>query len=272
MAAPALPLEAVDVEKAFGRKTPFANHRTVVLDRINFRLEPGEILCLLGPSGCGKTTLVNLIMGITVPSSGEVRVMGEKAPFSTTRKRIGFMPQEDALYNDITAADNLRFFGTMYGLSGSELIARMNDMLAFTRLEEHQNKLVAQFSGGMKRRLSLGIALIHNPDLLVLDEPTVGLDPEHRRRIWDEFHTLSKAGKALIVTTHIMDEANRCHRIAMMRDGRIIAQGTPAELLSRTGTTALEEAFLALAADSHNQPSAANNSSASAEEKEVPHA
>lgn len=240
-------ISMIDVTKSFGRKGAFS-HPATILDRMDLSIQRGEILCLLGPSGCGKTTLVNLIMGITVPNEGEVRVLGEQAPFPTARKRIGFMPQEDALYDDINAEGNLRFFGTLYGLKGSRLAAQIDTMLTFARLTGDRRKLVRHFSGGMKRRLSLGVALMHDPDLLVLDEPTVGLDPEHRRRIWDEFRALRATGKTLLVTTHVMDEALRCDRIAMMKGGRIIALGSPDDLLARTNTTALEDAFLALEA------------------------
>lgn len=239
------PIEITDVVKTFGGKQPWS-HGATVLDHIDMQVESGEIRCLLGPSGGGKTTLVNLIVGITVPNEGTVRIMGEKAPFPTVRKRIGFMPQEDALYDDIGAEDNLRFFGTLYGLKGTRLAHRIDVVLGLARLTGDRKKLVRHFSGGMKRRLSLGVALLHDPDLLVLDEPTVGLDPEHRHRIWDEFRALRDAGKTLLVTTHIMDEAQRCDHIAMMREGRIIAVDSPDNLLKRTQTTALEDAFLIL--------------------------
>lgn len=193
--------------------------------------------------------MVNLIMGILVPTSGSVRVLGEQAPYPTARKRIGFMPQDTALYEDVTAEENLRFFGTLNGMRKAELAPAIDDMLAFTRLEDDCRRLAGAFSGGMKRRLSLGVALLHRPDLLVLDEPTVGLDPEHRRRIWEHFRELAAGGATLLVTTHIMDEALQCDEVAMLRDGHLIAYDTPAALLERTGTANLEDAFLALAAD-----------------------
>lgn len=239
-------IEFKEVVQGFGRKTPLTDNRRVVLDRITMAVPRGSILCLLGPSGCGKTTMVNLVMGVTVPLSGEVRVMDELAPFPTVRRRIGFMPQDEALYDDITAEENLRFFGIMNGLAGVDLKQRIDDMLAFSRLENDRGRLVSSFSGGMKRRLSLAVSLLHQPDVLVLDEPTVGLDPDHRRRIWAEFANLVSEGKTILVTTHVMDEAARCDTIALLYAGHIIASGSPSAIMQRTHTDNLEDAFLAL--------------------------
>lgn len=239
-----------DVTMRFGRKTPLGDERKTVLDRVSLNVPTGRIVCLLGPSGCGKTTMVNLVMGILVPSSGTVQVLGEQAPYPTARKHIGFMPQDTALYEDVTAEENLRFFGTLNNMQKAQLAPAIDDTLAFTRLEGDRRRLVGSFSGGMKRRLSLGVAMLHQPDLLVLDEPTVGLDPEHRRRIWERFRELAAAGSTILVTTHIMDEALRCDDVAMLRDGHLTAYDTPAALLERTGTTNLEDAFLALATSS----------------------
>ena len=232
--------------QAFGRKTPFADMRKTVLDGIDFEVPRGQIVCLLGPSGCGKTTMVDLIIGNTVPVAGSVTVLGEQAPYPHARKKVGYMPQDEALYDDITAEENLRFFGAMVGLSGAHLSDRMTELLQFAKLEDDRKKLVTHYSGGMKRRLSLAIAMLHEPELLVLDEPTVGLDPAHRRVIWDEFDRLAAEGTTILVTTHIMDEAARCHRIVMLQNGRIIAQGSPTDILTQTGTADLESAFLAL--------------------------
>ena len=233
----------------FGKKTPFADHRKTVLNGIDFHLKKGEILCLLGPSGCGKTTMVNLIMGRLLPSKGNVTVMGERAPYKTVRQKIGYMPQEDALYTDITAIDNLKFFGKMNGMTNSQVKRRADEMLRFGLLEEDARKKVAEFSGGMKRRLSLGIAMMHEPDLLILDEPTVGLDPQHRRRIWTEFEQLASSGCTILVTTHVMDEAARCSLIAMLNGGKIAAAGSPDQILMETGAKDLEDAFLRLGGD-----------------------
>ena len=230
----------------FGRKTPLADTRKHVLDDISLDIASGTILCLLGPSGCGKTTMVNLVMGNLVPSSGEVLVMGERAPYPTARINMGFMPQDEALYEDITAEENLRFFGAMAGMDKSSLPKRIDDVLAFTRLEADRKRLVNAFSGGMKRRLSLAVAMLHEPELLVLDEPTVGLDPDHRKRIWHEFEALRSRGATLLVTTHVMDEASRCEEIAMLNAGHIIARGAPADIMRETSTDNLEDAFLEL--------------------------
>lgn len=241
------------VVHCFGKKTPIADKRKKVLNGVDFTLNQGEIICLLGPSGCGKTTMVNLIMGNLIPTEGTVRIMGEQAPYQTARKKIGYMPQNDALYEDITAAENLRFFGCMNGMRKKDIDKRIVEMLALGRLETEAKTLVSNFSGGMKRRLSLGIALMHEPELLILDEPTVGLDPDHRRRIWNEFDAMAAKGKTILVTTHVMDEAERCNSIAMLYKGRIIATGSPAEILKRTDTDNLEDAFLALEEQDENQ-------------------
>lgn len=235
------------VEMCFGRKTPFADTRKQVLADVCLDIASGTILCLLGPSGCGKTTMVNLVIGNLVPTSGKVTVLGEMAPYPTARARIGFMPQNEALYDDITTEENLRFFGAMAGMSKASIISRIDDILSFTRLEADRKRMVGTFSGGMKRRLSLAVAMLHEPDILVLDEPTVGLDPDHRRRIWNEFERLRCTGTTLLVTTHVMDEAARCEEIAMLHSGRIIARGTPAGIMRDAGTTDLEGAFISMA-------------------------
>jgi len=230
----------------YGKKTPIKDNRKHVLKNVDFTLNKGEIICLLGPSGCGKTTMVNLIMGNLIPNSGDVLVMGEKAPYKSVRARIGYMPQENALYEDITAKENLQFFGAMYGVPSKIIKERIPEMLELVRLNDDANNLVSNFSGGMKRRLSLAVSLLHDPDLIVLDEPTVGLDPDHRKRIWDHFDKMATEGKTLLVTTHVMDEAERCSRIAMLYNGKIIANGSPQEILEITSAERLEDAFIIL--------------------------
>lgn len=246
--AKALPAKFPPAKASFARARAAA--RRIVLTDVSLRIAPGSLLCLLGPSGCGKTTLVNLVIGNLVPTSGTVTVLGEQAPYPSVRTRVGFMPQGEALYEDVTAEENLRFFGAMAGIRRrSELAEHVEEALAFARLEADRHRLVREFSGGMKRRLSLAVAMLASPDVLVLDEPTVGLDPGHRRRIWAELERRRRSGTTVLVTTHVMDEAARCSEIAMMRAGRIIARGTPEALMARTDTATLEDAFLALAAD-----------------------
>ena len=194
-----------------------------------------------------------------------------RGPFRTARARIGFMPQDDALYEDVTAEENLRFFAALYGVKGEHLARRMDELFAFVRLQRHRKKLVHDYSGGMKRRLSLAVALVHEPAVLVLDEPTVGLDPEHRRYIWNHLEALAAQGCAIVVTTHVMDEAERCARIAMIREGRLIADASPADILARTGTNTLEDAFLALEESESPDTAAEPNVSPSLGEKEACH-
>jgi ABC-2 type transport system ATP-binding protein len=217
-----------------------------VLRGVNLALAPGKITGLLGPSGCGKTTLVKIIVGNLVANAGSVRILGKPAPPRGVRHDIGFMPQDEALYNDLTATENLRFFGRLYGMSGRQLAAAIPHVLELVHLQDQGRKLVASFSGGMKRRLSLSIALLHEPRLLVLDEPTVGLDPLHRLELWRTFRLLADKGAALLITTHVMDEAAGCDRIVMLHDGVVIAQGSPTELTKQAGAASLEAAFLAL--------------------------
>jgi ABC-2 type transport system ATP-binding protein len=231
-----MPVQLKNIQKSFGKQQ--------VLRGIDLELRQGAICGLLGPSGCGKTTLVNIITGMSRANAGEALVLGEKTPFAKVKNQIGFMPQSEALYLDLTAAENLRFFGSLYGLSAKEMDSEIPRVLDIVRLDAPKRKLVAAFSGGMKRRLSLAVALLHKPRLLVLDEPTVGLDPEHRLSLWREFRTLADNGSCLLITTHVMDEAASCDTIVMLKEGKIIADGTPAELMQKTGAKNLEETFL----------------------------
>lgn len=234
-------IEANDVVKRFGK--------TDVLHGVTTHVSQGEIVGLVGPSGCGKTTLIDMVMGLSVPTKGSVLLDGEPAPFPTARKTLGCMPQDTALYEDITADENIAFFGALYGLKGPRLAERKKRALAAAHLDTAGKKVVGSFSGGMKRRLSLAVALLCEPKILVMDEPTVGLDPVHRAALWSEFHALAKSGSALLVTTHIMDEASRCDRVAMMRGGRIICDDTPDQIMGNTGCANLEDAFVLLASD-----------------------
>lgn len=229
-------LRVDEVSKRFGTKK--------VLENISFTIQQPEIFGLLGPSGAGKTTLVKMIAGMDDPTEGTIHVFDQKMPNLNLTKKIGYMGQSDALYAELSAMENLAFFAQLYGMAGKRLKQRAEEVLSLVDLSNDAKKTVQNFSGGMKRRLSLAIALIHEPDLLILDEPTVGIDPVLRKKLWDTFETLQKSGVSIIVTSHVMDEAERCQRLGMIRGGHLIALGTPEELKGETGAKTMEQAFL----------------------------
>jgi len=218
--------------------------RTIVRD-VTLDVPQGHITGLLGPSGAGKTTVVKMIAGLETPTAGTVDVLGERMPKLSLQPRIGYMAQSDALYADLTAGENLDFFASLYGLRGARRKERVAASLELVGLASDRRKRVSQFSGGMKRRLSLAIALLHEPAVLILDEPTVGIDPVLRRDIWAELERIRATGTSILVTTHVMDEAEHCGTLALMREGALIATGSPAELKALTGSATIEEAFLA---------------------------
>ncbi|WP_405117134.1 ABC transporter ATP-binding protein [Paenibacillus sp. FSL K6-1217] len=224
------------VNRAFGN--------TTVLKDITFQVNQAETFGILGPSGSGKTTLVKLLTGIDEASSGEVSVLGVRMPKLAMLQQIGYMAQSDALYTELSAKENLEFFASLYGLKGGDRTRRIGDVMELVNLQEHLRRRVDQYSGGMKRRLSLAIALLHEPPLLLLDEPTVGIDPVLRQSIWKELKALNRKGTTIVLTTHVMDEAEKCDRLAMIRDGVLLAADTPAGLLQATGSASIEEAFL----------------------------
>ena len=215
-----------------------------VLTDIDLSVPYGSIYGILGPSGCGKTTTVKIMAGILEAASGSVYVLGESMPQLKLMNRIGYMAQSDALYTLLTAGENLEFFGSLYGISKKKIQAKTAEILQLVNLSEHQDKPVMAYSGGMKRRLSLAAALIHEPEVLILDEPTVGIDPLLRKSIWEALYSMVEQGMTIIVTTHVMDEADKCHQLAMMRDGKLIAAGSPRELQQKAGAKNLEEAFI----------------------------
>lgn len=215
----------------------------IVLSDVSFTVESGDMICLLGPSGAGKTTLIRLITGALKADKGDILIDSIQVPNWDLIKSIGFMPQENALYTDISGFDNLKFFGRLYGLSGKALNHRANEVLELVQLDEDKDKLVSQYSGGMKKRLSLAIALLHNPKLLLLDEPTVGIDPVLRKSIWDNFQQINRNGVTIIVSTHVMDEASRCKKAALIYHGRLIEYDFIEELVSKTPNGNLEELF-----------------------------
>ncbi|MGM9525368.1 MAG: ABC transporter ATP-binding protein [Peptococcaceae bacterium] len=224
------------IHKFFGKKH--------VLQDISLEICRGEIYGILGPSGCGKTTLIKLISGMLAASSGKVTVLEQPMPSRKVLRQIGYMAQSDALYLDLSARENLQFFGKVYGIPPKQLQQRICETMQTMNLLQDLDTPVKSYSGGMKRRLSLAGTLLHQPTVIILDEPTVGIDPLLRQRIWQELHQLASTGTTIILTTHVMDEAAKCSRLAMMRDGCIIAQGAPDELLRQTGTASIEEAFI----------------------------
>lgn len=236
MVQPEVCIQATQVSKVFSGRE--------VLHEVNLEVRRSEIFGLLGPSGSGKSTFVKIIAGIDEGTSGEVEVLGQRMPELTMMNRIGYMAQSDAIYTELTARENLSFFGSLFGLKGARLKRRMEEVAELVNLTEHLNRPLASYSGGMKRRLSLAIALMHEPEILILDEPTVGIDPVLRQSIWNKFDELARQGITIIVTTHVMDEAERCHRLGMIRDGSLIAVGTVEQLKQDTGSATIEEAFL----------------------------
>ncbi|KRM94375.1 Fe(3+)-transporting ATPase [Lentilactobacillus senioris DSM 24302 = JCM 17472] len=220
----------------------FANQ--VVLDNINLQVTSHQTLGLIGPSGAGKTTLVKIIMGMDDPDTGEVTVLGKPMPNRETLAQIGFMAQSDALYELLTGRENLTFFAELFHIAKKDIPARIEYAAGTVNLLEFLDRRVSNYSGGMKRRLSLALTLLADPDLLILDEPTVGIDPELRQQIWQELNRLRDNGKAIIITTHVMEDAAQCDNLAMIRDGHFITSGTPDELLAKYHTDSLEEVFV----------------------------
>ena len=218
--------------------------RQAVLTDISLRIPRGQIVCLLGPSGSGKTTLIRTILGAIPADSGEVRIADTIVPNRPLLSRIGFMPQQDALYENLSAIDNLAFFAGLYGIDRKTFRQRADEALQLVGLEADRDKLVAKFSGGMKKRLSLAMATLNNPDVLLLDEPTVGIDPVLRRSIWQQFDQWRAEGKTLLVSTHVLDEVNECDQAALINHGRLIAYDTIDNLLQSTQSGHIEELFI----------------------------
>jgi ABC-2 type transport system ATP-binding protein len=199
---------------------------------------------LIGPNGSGKTTLMRILVGISRPSSGTAAVLGRVMPDRETAKVIGYMTQAEALYQDLTVEENLQFFGRVYGGSGAALSQRVDEVLELVDLIPRRKSLVEELSGGMRRRVSLACALVHQPRLLILDEPTVGVDPELRIQFWDYFERLTRTGTSLLVSTHHLDEAWRCHRLGLLRAGELLIEGAPEALRAEAKADTLEDTFL----------------------------
>ncbi len=215
--------------------------RTALQD-VSVRIAPGTITGVLGPSGCGKTTLIRSIVGTQVIASGTVTVLGRAAGSAELRHRVGYVAQDATIYQDLRVIDNVRYFAALYGSTARAA----DEALENVGLTDHRTALCANLSGGQRARVSLACALVAQPDLLVLDEPTVGLDPLLRVELWDQFHHLARHGTTLLVSSHVMDEADHCGDLLLLREGRLLAHTTPAALREDTGCRSLEEAFLSV--------------------------
>jgi len=221
--------------------------RFTALNNLDLCIKRGETYGLLGPNGSGKTTLIKILCGLMRPTKGEAMVLGSSSADSSISPRIGYMPQETALYLDLTVHENMELFGEIYGMTKLEIGEGEDRLLEVVDLAGWGNSTISSLSGGMRHRVSLACSLLHGPELLFLDEPTVGVDPELRVSFWDYFEKLRASGVTVVITTHYMDEAHHCSRIGLLREGGLIAEGTPEDIINSSGAKSLEEAFLLLA-------------------------
>lgn len=231
-------VEAHELRKSYGN--------VIAVDGLSFEVGSGETLGLLGPNGAGKTTTIHILVGVLKPDAGTVHVAGGEDPTrAAVRRQIGFAPQAQALYPELKAEETLAFFGGLYGLSGARLRERVDWCLAFAGLEERRKHRVRTYSGGMQRRLNLACALIHDPPVLLLDEPTVGVDPQSRNHIFESIESLKRQGRTILYTTHYMEEAQRlCDRVAILDRGKILALDTVNRLIDQHGGRSVIEAEL----------------------------
>lgn len=219
---------------------------TAVLRRVSAQFMKGSITGIIGPSGAGKTTLIRSIVGRQKLTSGSIVLLGESAGSAVLRKQISYMTQETSVYPDLTVAENLNYFAKMYGLRPALRKTRIAEVLQLLDMTRQKHQLVSRLSGGQKQRVSLAAAMLPEPQIMVLDEPTVGLDPVLREEIWQLFHQLAATGITIIISSHVMDEAERCDDLLLLRDGRLIAHSSPAALRRQTGSRTVEQSFLAL--------------------------
>lgn len=217
--------------------------RIQILNDINAEIPTGSIVGLLGPSGAGKTTLIRAILGLQKPSSGNINILGMKPGDKPLKTKIGYVTQSPSVYADLTVLENIRYFGALLDTDEADV----QSVLASVELSKYKNRVVGSLSGGQRARVSLATALLGNPEILLLDEPTVGVDPVLRQGLWNLFEKLTTDGATILVSSHVMDEADRCDSLLFMRDGRLLISDTKDKVLSRTRSTSMEKAFLKLA-------------------------
>lgn len=226
------------ISKSFGRQK--------VLDELWLEIPSGLTYCLLGPNGSGKTTFIRAVVGLLRLDGGDLQVLGQPVgEVARLYSRIGYMTQHKALYPDLTVEENMEFYAGLYSLTRKEREERMDELLRMVDLSAHRSRLAGALSGGMYQRLSLACTLVHQPELLLLDEPTVGIDPRLRQSFWEYFGRLAEEGKTVLITTHLMDEAEKCQRVGYMRAGRMAAEGSPEEILDQAGLQPILKLWLA---------------------------
>ena len=213
-----------------------------VLDGVSLQVTRGSVTGLLGPSGCGKSTLMRAIVGVQIVAGGRVSVLGDQAGSPELRRRVGYVTQGPSVYGDLSVSENLRYFAAVVGVEEE----RIREVIQTVGLDGHERQIVGSLSGGERSRVSLASALLNDPELLVLDEPTVGLDPVLRAELWSTFHELAAAGSTLLISSHVMDEASECDELLLMRNGALLEQTTPERLREQTGEQDLGRAFLAI--------------------------
>ena len=229
-------IELKNIAKSFGKQN--------VLKNINLNVQQGQIVGLIGPSGSGKSTIIKIALGMEVADKGITKIFEAKMPNRKLLSKIGYMAQTDALYMTLTGFENLKFYAKMKGIKSSELQLQIGHVAEVVDLKDALNKRVEGYSGGMMRRLSLGIALLGNPKLLILDEPTVGIDPALRRKIWRELKRIKNNGQSILITTHVMDEAEQVDEVALILDGNVIALDSPKNLKRQYDVLSIEDVFL----------------------------
>lgn len=247
VSAPEAVITFEHVHKTFGTLS--------AVEDVSFIVQKGELYGLIGPNGAGKTTSIRLLLGLQKPTSGHITVLGRTPQEASLRPHVGYMPQDTSLYIDLTIYENLLLFGRLYDLPRDLLDQRIGELLDFVDLRSRKHSTISTLSGGMRHRASLAVALLPRPQLLVLDEPTVGVDPELRAAFWQQFDTMRQEGTTIVLTTHYMDEAMRCQRVGLLANGQLLAEDTPQQLITQTHTSDLEAAFLTLAR-SHRQGAA----------------